>query len=510
MTQAKKNILFTLSACMIGLFVLCYLLISVYNRHCADDFDAIRDVNLYGVFGAVIHCYISWEGSFTQGLVNYPMSELFKSSTSLFGYNAISMGCLLGSAYVLTAYAGKKKLNITNAQAMMLCGCMVAALFYTSPSIGEVWFWLVGSASYLWPLTFLCLALYFILRREENFYNLILACMFCFLFAGSRLNYPVIIGFFYFLYLYYDFRINKKINMKLLLPFIFLGFGLLVYVLAPGNYVRRGYAEANISMAFSTVVKHLVKGSFRIILYNHIFQLPYIAVILSPVMLFAVAYYEKIPQYYKGLKLRKVILSLALLYLGAMFVHTFIMYFALGDAGGSPRTRLLLHLIFCVFFACFYFLLGLKYRDKLKEAFVPFFMLLLTGCLLFTYKIVHEVPVNRTYARAYDRQTKMIFAAKNNYPVKPVETLYLPPLPPSQGQIYTDPTFSEFRQIGIPAYFLSIPNGSIHNSVIAKRRPKAMDTIIDVYREDHINMKLEETFQLPFRIDLDTNKTIIE
>jgi hypothetical protein len=279
-----------------------------------------------------------------------------------------------------------------------------------------------------------------------------------------------------------------------------------VYVLAPGNYVRRGYAEANISLAVSTVVKHLVKGTFRIVLYNHLFQLPYIAVILTPVILVAAIFHEKVPQRIKDLDLKKALFRLVLLYLGALFVHTFIMYFALGDAGGSPRTRLLLHLIFCVFFAGIYFLLGLRYRDKLQHAFVPFFIMLFTGCLLFVYKLFHEVPVDRTYAQAYDRQTEMILDAKRNFQNKPIGTLYLPPLPPSQGRIYTDPTFGEFRQIGPSAYFCSIPNGSIHNSVIAKRRPKAMDTIIDVYREDHINIKLENTFHLPFRIDLDTTQ----
>ena len=367
MTHGKKNSLFLLSACMIVLFALCYVWISIYNRHCADDFDAIRDVNLYGIFGAIKHCYVSWEGSFTQGIVNYPMSELFKNNTSLFWYNVISLACLAGSCYLLTAYLCRKFLVVIRPYALLVCGSILATLFFTSPSIDEVWFWLVGSASYLWPLTFLFMALYFILKREEKVVYLLLACVFCFLFAGSRLNYPVIFGFFYFLYLLYDFRRGRKLNMKLLLPFLFLGIGLLVYVLAPGNFVRRGYAEANISLAFTTVVKHLVKGSFRIILYNHLFQLPYMAIMLSPLPLLAVSFYEGVPQWIKNLDLKKTLLRLALLYLGAMFVHTFIMYFALGDAGGSPRTRLLLHLVFCVFFASFYFFVGLGYSDNVNN-----------------------------------------------------------------------------------------------------------------------------------------------
>lgn len=504
MVSAKKNTLLIASGCMVFLFACCYLLISIYNRHCADDFDAIRDVNLYGIFGSVKHCYMSWEGSFTQGIVNYPMSQLFKHSVSLFWYNAISLVCLALSCYALTAHICKKQLNLTGAPVVLLSGSVLATLFYTSPAVSEVWFWLVGSASYLWPLTFLFLALYFILKREENGYNLLLACIFSFLFAGSRLNYPVIIGFFYFLILLNDYRRTKKINGKLLLPFIFLGIGLVVYVIAPGNFVRRGYAEPGISMAPLAVITHLVKGSFRIILYNNLFQLPYMAVMLSPVLFIAVSSNEAIPEKYKTLNLKRTLLRLLLLYLGAMFVHTVIMYFALGDAGGSPRTRLLLHLVFCVLFACFYFLLGLRYREKLVNKFTMFFTLFVAGCLLFVYKILHEVPVNKTYARAYDRQTEMIFAAKQNFSKHPIETLFLPPLPPPQRPIYVDPTFGEFRRIGALTYFFSIPNGSIHNSVIAKRRPKDKDAVIDVYREDHINIKLENTYQLPFRIDLDT------
>lgn len=504
MNESKKNILLITSICMICSYVICYLSISVYNRHCADDFDAIRDVNLYGIFGSIKHCYISWEGSFTQGLVNYPFNELFKNSISLFWYNAITLLCLYGSCSLLVSYITKTFFNLTGYYAIIISGSVLATLFFTSPSLDEVWFWLVGSASYLWPLTFLFLSIYFILNRQKNGYNLILACLFCFLFAGTRLNYPIIIGFFYFLFLLHDFRENKKINVTLLLPYLFLVIGVVIYILAPGNTVRRGYALANISFNLSTVIIQILKGSLRIILYNNLFQLPYISIILSPVLLFAITFYEKIPAKIKAISIKKTVLHLMLLYFGAMLIHTLIMYFALGDAGGSSRTRLLLHLIFCVFIAYIYFLLGLKYKNKLQNKFNLIFSLLLLGCGLFIYKTLHELPINKKYVTAYDSRTETIINAINNYKNNAFETLYLTTLPPSESKVYIDPTFEKFKEIGIARYFLSIPNGSIYSTEIGKRRPKAIDSIIDVYREDQINIRIESAFKLPFRIDLDT------
>ena len=148
--------------------------------------------------------------------------------------------------------------------------------------------------------------------------------------------------------------------------------------------------------------------------------------------------------------------------------------------------------------------MGLRYRNAIQKNSALLFTALIISCSLFIYKTAHELPVDKTYAAAYDQRMDLILAAKNNYSHEPVETLYLPHLPPSQSTIYNDPTFNAFRQIGVWNYFAAVPNGSIHNSEIHKRRPKELDHVIDVFREDHINMKLEPTIGLPFRDDLDT------
>lgn len=510
MKQAKTNRLFIASWCSVALFVICYLSISIYNRHCADDYDSIRDVNMYGIFGAIKHCYVSWEGSFTQGIVNYSLMAVFKNSVSLFWYNALSLLCLFGSCFFAASALNKSFFNFNRSQLWLMSGSLLSALFFTSPSLAEVWFWFVGSASYLWPLTLLFLSLSFIIRSGESIYNVVFACVFCFLFAGSRLNYPVIFGFYFGLYLLWDFVKRRKINSRLLLPFLFLILGLIVYVIAPGNGVRRSYTEDNVSFNLLTVAIQLVKGFARIVLYNNLFQLPYMAVILSPVLFLATALYDKVPEKIKSRSITKTAGALLFLYLGAMFFHTAIMYFALGDAGGSPRTRLLLHLIFCVSYAYLYFLAGLKYRIAIQKNSAMLFAALIISCFLFIYKTAHELPIDKTYAAAYDQRMDLILAAKNNYSRQPVETLYLPHLPPSQSTIYNDPTFNAFRQIGVWNYFAAVPNGSIHNSEIHKRRPKELDHVIDVFREDHINMKLETTFGLPFRVDLDTIRGVKE
>lgn len=500
---ARTKILLILSYFFLATFVICYLTIGFYNRHCADDYDAIYDVNTYGIFGAIKNLYTGWEGSYTQGLVYYTLSAIFKNSVSLFWYNLFSLLFLFTSFILLISDIGKKILNISSIHFSLLTTSLFAALFFTSPRLCETWYWLCGSASYLWPLTILFFALYFLFNIHKSKWHLFFACLLFFIFAGSRLNYPVLAGVIYFSFLFKSFRDTKKINYTLLLPFLCLAAGALIYIAAPGNYVRRSYVLPHITGNTVTFAGQMAKGIFRIVLYNNIFQLPYMLFLLSPMLLAGYSFSENISEKIKRIPLLKVLAYLFIGYFMLIVVHTFIMNFSLGDAGGSPRTRLLLHLIFTGIISFFLFFIGIRLKGK-RSCFIPVLTMICTGIFLFVYKLNHELPVISEYAEAVDLRMEKIMNAKSNPSINKTDKLYLPLLPPSQTFTFNDPLFSEFKDAGILTYFKSIPNGSLHTSDIGTRKSAAADTVIDIYRKDHINVKLERTFYLPFKIDVDT------
>lgn len=501
---SKKNFLLIFSYFLLASFVICYLTIGFYNRHCADDYDAIYDVNTYGIWGSIKHLYLGWEGSYTQGLVYYSLTSVFKNSTSLFWYHVLSLLLLFVSFSLLLSHIGKTLLGLYTLHFPLLCTSVLATLFFTSPRLCEVWYWFCGSASYLWPLILLFFALYFLLKINANKWNLFFACVLFFLFAGSRLNYPIIVMTIYFAFLFKFFLTKRKIDFILLLPFLCLIAGILIYVVAPGNYVRRSYALPRITDDSITFVGQMVKGVFRIVLYNNTFQLPYIIVFLSPMFVLGATCSKNISEKIKTNPLLKTIIFLFGGYFILIVIHTFIMNFSLGDAGGSPRTRLLLHLIFICILAFSIFMLGVRLKEKNKNYFILQIILLCAGITLFFYKLNHELPINRNYANAVDKRMKTIIETKRKAKSDKIDILYLPLLPASQGFTFDDPGFSEFKKAGIINYIKSIPNGSLHTSDIGKRKSIAADTIIDVFRKDHINVKLERAFHLPYRIDVDT------
>jgi hypothetical protein len=493
-----------LSYVLIISFVLCYLIISFYNRHSADDYDGIAAVNDKGVLKAWVDQYFSWAGPFSAALIYYVFTFMFKDSTSLFLYNFLTLSVLLFSFYHMAKAIGQKVLGTSDTRLTLLSLAFPAAMFFASPRISEIWFWFCGSIEYIWPLSFLFLGIYFALDARKRAWCLCLACFFFFLLGGGAINYPLSCGMMYFLIILYTYRKYRRLDKWLWMPFIFLVLGTLVHIVAPGNYVRRSYVAHIISYDAAVVTKQVAKGILRVFVYNVFFQLPYMLCILMPFLLAGFLASAKLKERFDKIHFGKLLLVLSFLLLLIIGVHCFLLYFALGNSGGPGRTRLLLHIMYCLCITAVLFYSGVRYKEKLRRYTVPVGLLIFIGFSLFVYKTMHELRYVIPYAKAYDERTHRIEEAVAAYPTEKTETLYLKALPPSGGRTYDDPYFSDFlHRIGPLTYFLSVPNGSLEGSDIGKRRSRETDTLVDVFREDQINIRIEKRFRTPFRIDLD-------
>jgi hypothetical protein len=135
---------------------------ATYNRLAADDFCYPKGGDI-GLWQLQIDWWRNWSGRHFATLLITIVPNLSRESGSLALYSMISFGLVLVSFFLC---ARQLRLSVFASCVLgMLC---FGTLFLATPNQAESWYWLAGSASYLWPLLLTNGCLYLGLRKQHT------------------------------------------------------------------------------------------------------------------------------------------------------------------------------------------------------------------------------------------------------------------------------------------------------------------------------------------------------
>jgi len=224
-----------------------FWLIEQYYCPSADDFSGIQyaSVGIPGISYAS-QFYMNWEGPYLSQLLMGLLMRLFiVTQSAALTLSIAKLALILTSALFVKSVSDRFNMGWTWAKALISAVLFVLSLYLVSPSQSEIWHWLIGSV-YLLPLIYFLLAGSFII--QNRFY---MACVPVAFLMQSRITYAVLLLFAIGIYTVI-LQLQKSDSRRGWLGLFLVGaISLVVYVVAPGNYVRLSEHGNTVAFMFS-------------------------------------------------------------------------------------------------------------------------------------------------------------------------------------------------------------------------------------------------------------------
>lgn len=416
--QKEFSVFFLLAA-----FLLSHFLFAYYSRYTADDYSLMALIREKGVARFSVWFYMNHEGCFStwvyQALLCKSMLFFSKPLVFLLFFLLLSLFCLYKSFQALFFALTHRSERLYS----LLFSVLVLAAFYmTTYGVSEAFYWCVGGVYLVFASLFIYAFTTFLLS-ENKWY---LSCCFLafFLFGMSRLNYAFIAGALIGVFFIGRWVNLRRIEWKYVFALIFLVLGVLIYVVAPGNYIRRGSSGLP---AMHTLVSD-IKGIFLHFFYIKIKKIPVYLTFLLPAYFVGQSFSESVSAFYRnGKSMRNCLILLGLTMLLLVFVHSVIMALASG-ANSHDRTILLLDLLFIGYGGAVLFHLGAAFPNFLRyKIFLTVCCIVSSFLLLYRAKIYQDA--GHKQAMADDARTRQIQSALAKPARSHADTLFLAPLP---------------------------------------------------------------------------------
>lgn len=319
MKNKQKYFDFTLLALLLAA-LLPFFALSFYNIPSADDLsylNAAKNINLYK---NISNYYFGWGGRYFSSLIIFtnPLVygwELGYKLIPVFTIVLLYIGLLLLVRSFLKNHFTKYYLN-----AMIL----LALIIQLFPSPVEALYWISGSLTYTIPYIILLFLIFILKHGWQSKLILILIGLCAFILSGTN-EVMMLLTFEMLLFFVLLNFVLKKTNLKLLIAFLFSFAGMVICIIAPGNYRRLDFFPLH-GQIFDSVLSSIF--SF-IRLSVHIFTEPALWIILLIVFIHGAQKNIRISEFL--VQKKYVILSLfaSLLILISMY---FPGYFAMGIA----------------------------------------------------------------------------------------------------------------------------------------------------------------------------------
>lgn len=219
-------------------FVLYHVLIDQHYRLSADDFSGwgFAQQGIPG-FGYAYHYYLTWEGPFLsmliQGLSMWAVALGIQPVLILL---ATKMALVGAFCYLLIGLTHKWNGSPGYAKIWTIALSLTITLYVISPAPDETWHWLIG-ISYLYPIIFLLIGAGMLIRGKI----LLAAFPLVFVVHSNATFSTILFGAFLLVAIAGSKAIPKTRNQWAVLMAILLVF-LVVYLVAPGNYVRLSHS----------------------------------------------------------------------------------------------------------------------------------------------------------------------------------------------------------------------------------------------------------------------------
>ena len=243
----KKNIVTVISVIAIIVIVMPVALTILYSIPASDDFAAALTVSKENPFSTSVktanHMYMTWGGIwsfyFLEDLINplvYFDATGFALGTELlviFVIFIITIALVIDAIMLLLVEKHNMSIN-------SLILALFLAIFINTEIYTDVYFWFVGNC-YMWGLILnnilIVSAIYYLKCDNHSMFRMILLSLFGF-FACLDYRGAILSGV---VYLFVLFKCSKRveINIKQILPLVFMVFGGITAVIAPGNFKRQ-------------------------------------------------------------------------------------------------------------------------------------------------------------------------------------------------------------------------------------------------------------------------------
>lgn len=418
------------------IFIVMFVILAVNNRIAHDDYYSIYIVNKFGIIDSVIFQYNNWCPRYFSVFISFVVACLSHHKFVLMFYNISLLLLICVSVYFLVRNGIgfiENPVKVKRCRLLNISIFIVSAIFYSSIKIGETWFWLASSSTYLLSIIVLLLAVAFIINGKTNTTSYIIVIFSSLFIGGSNGSLSLFILLFQLIIIglllknKYGNATKKSYNKDYLLNKIGISFiscllAFIVLYLGPGNKVRESCFDS-IGIFESVLLNFKTTGMIIFL------RLPHIAIYL---VIFS------IPVYWIGMQKKEVIsmrVFLKKLVLSTLFLGISIFLFQLPityKTQDIAADRALFPLSIILLLYSFYLSYNLARTKMLLEGVV--FRIILTSLLIITSlnikNLIVQNKITKAYSVAYDNRINILKESTFR------ETIVLEPLPNS-GFLYS-------------------------------------------------------------------------
>lgn len=412
--------------------MLCY-----FNRLATDDYYFIWDVRNHGIITGVISQYMEWCGRFAATFAMDIFYKVFDINYAFYSFFPILSALLIAAGiYFLLGNCSKAlSLSFTKTQRLFSAASFTALLFFLSVDIGESWFWFCSQSSYMWSIIAFIWGLVFLSNSKHAVFSTITA-LFCFIYVGGSIEvFSVIFGLFFTINLILKYCNTKNIrsflstNKKALIVYFGLAISFIIFLIAPGNYLRDGlFPEHQFWYSFFITAKSFVKFG---ILYLP-FKLTYILVFATPFLILGNTVKSNEIKLFKY-SFKTFFWRLSLVFFLVLFLFFFIVAYVMVETG-PPRMWFFVSFLLSVYCCILFFYAGFK--DVISSKNLGFIKngTVILGIGLLLFHIIYQYPIVSNYSKATDSRNEYI--TELNKTTTGDSLIYLSPLPPA-GMLYS-------------------------------------------------------------------------
>ncbi len=422
---------------ILALFVCLLLMLCYFNRLATDDYYFIWDVRHNGIIGNVKSQYMEWCGrfaaTFAMGII-YKYFDIQYSYYMLFPlFSAVLLST--GIYFLLGNLSSKISITFTKSHKSLAAGSFTALLYFLSIDIGESWFWFCGLSSYLWSIIAFVWACIFLSNTKHALLST-LSAVICFIYiGGSSEVYSAIYGLFFTILLFRNYRKSENINLfissnkKLLIVYGAFAISFIVFLIAPGNYLRDGlFPEHQFWYSFFITAKSFVKfGIFYLP-----FKLSYILVFATP-LLFLGNTLKSIDLKIFNLSFKSFFIKSSILFIGVLFIFFFMVAYVMVETG-PPRMWFFVSFLLSIYCCIISFYAGYKNVFNIKQVLFLKNGSIILGIGLIVFHLITQFPIASKYSKANDERIE--FITDLNTKIEKDTLIYLSPLP-SPGMLYS-------------------------------------------------------------------------
>ncbi len=418
------------------LFLILYLILSVYNCFSHDDLQYLKSVQAVGVVKSTVLNYLGWNTRWASVWLANSFFCIIQQSQWLVIFHVLTLVLIWLSAFFLLGSINKTfGLKIEFANRLTYSLLFIFLLWFNTFSVGDVWFWLNASCMYLWNVIALFFAIALILNVSTSITKTVVVSV-CGIYIGGSSEPFVVFTLCAIVLLYFIFKKHHIIfSAHMVLVFVVgVAAGFLISYVGEGNSIRyQALPQTSFIQRNFIFIKSLAK-----------FWLIYMPLKIVGSLVIAVPFVfmgMQCKASATAVKIKKQLLLFVALLLVFSVINFYSIAMIMSEAGPERAwTSMSVLITFCL--AYLFFDAG---RARVFSH--PSFSVFYTSSIVVVSSVLVLLALNqrqvlKKYAQSYHMRTLILKNLKNK---NLSGTVYLPPLSQPgllrSAEISTNPTY---------------------------------------------------------------------